>query len=280
MAENSEQSGLTGRGPSRSAALVAACRMLAGELPEHERLIDDPFAHLVVDEAAIEAARADAPLQNVIRLRTRFIDDAIIRFSNARASERPQVVLLGAGLDCRAYRMHLASRFFEVDFPVTLDYKHEVLSGVKPLAPRVATPVDLATEGFIAPLTAAGFDVNNATIIVWEGVSMYLDHDAAEQVVAQMAQAVAPGGQVVADYAEMSWFKGSDFERSTAPIAERLIGGGEPLRSGLRDVRATFDRYGFDIIEDIATEDLRERYDLGPQRRHYPARMLLAERRF
>ena len=47
------------RGPSRSAKLVAACRMLAAELPEHERLIDDPFAHLVVDDRAVAAARAD-----------------------------------------------------------------------------------------------------------------------------------------------------------------------------------------------------------------------------
>ena len=50
--------------------LVAACRMLADDLPQHERLISDPFARLICDERAIEQARNDEPLQQVIRLRT------------------------------------------------------------------------------------------------------------------------------------------------------------------------------------------------------------------
>ena len=52
--------------------------MLAAELPEPERLIDDPFARLVVDDRAVAAARADENLQNTLRLRTRYIDDAVI----------------------------------------------------------------------------------------------------------------------------------------------------------------------------------------------------------
>jgi O-methyltransferase involved in polyketide biosynthesis len=47
------------RGPSRSAALVAACRLLAADQPEAERIVDDPFARLLVDDDAIAAARAE-----------------------------------------------------------------------------------------------------------------------------------------------------------------------------------------------------------------------------
>jgi methyltransferase (TIGR00027 family) len=253
--------------------------MLASEQPADERLIDDPFAHLVVDDAAVEAARADPDLQNVIRLRTRYIDDAVVTFVIAHLVDRPQVLLLGAGLDARAYRMHVTASFFEVDFPATLEYKAEALAEVDPLARRVAVPVDLANEGFVEPLLAAGFDRVAATIIVWEGVSMYLDPDTAEGVVAQMADAVPPGSQVVADYAEMSWFKGSDFERATEPIAKDLSRGGEPLKAGLRDVHRTFLHHGFDLVDDVATEDLRRRYGLDPLPRHYPARMLTAQRR-
>jgi methyltransferase (TIGR00027 family) len=253
--------------------------MLAAELPDDERLIDDPFARLVVDDAAIAAARADTNLQNVIRLRTRYLDDAIVDFVAAHGSSRPQVLLLGAGFDARAHRLGVAATFFEVDFAATLDDKAAVLEGLEPLAPRIAVPVDLAAQRFVEPLADAGFDRSVPTLIVWEGVSMYLDPDEAEGVVAQMAESVPPGSRIVADYAEMSWFKGSDYERATESISRDLRRGGEPLKAGLRDMHATLDRYGFDVLDDEATEDLRPRYGLAALPRHYPTRMVTAQRR-
>ena len=168
---------------------------------------------------------------------------------------------------------------FEVDFPATLDYKADALAGVEPLARRIAVPVDLAEDGFVEPLVEAGFDRRAPTIVVWEGVSMYLDPQTADDVVAQMSEAVPPGSQLVADYAEMSWFRGSDFERTTRSISTDLRRGGEPLRAGLDDVHATLEQHGFDVIDDEATEDLRPRYGLEPLPRHYPTRMLTAQRR-
>ena len=151
--------------------------MLAAELPEHERLIDDPFARLVVDDRAIAAARADENLQNTLRLRTRYIDDAVITFATRHATQDPQVLLLGAGFDARAYRLDVPAAYFEVDFPATLDDKAELLAAHTPVRPRTAVPVDLAERGFVEPLVDAGFRTDRPTIVVWEGVSMYLDAD-------------------------------------------------------------------------------------------------------
>ena len=253
--------------------------MLAAELPAPERLIDDPFARLVVDAASVAAARADLPLQNVIRLRTRYIDDAVEAFVAAHAGGHPQVLLLGAGLDARAYRLDLGATFFEVDFPATLELKASALAGHEPSSPRVAVPVDLAASRFVEPLIGAGFDPDRPAIVVWEGVVNYLDDATAESVVEQVARSLSPGGQLVFDYVEMAWFRGSDFERSTSNISRRLDDGGEPLRAGLADARATLDRNGFDVVDDEAIELLRPRYGLEPGPRHYPARMVTAVRR-
>jgi hypothetical protein len=76
----------------------------------------------------------------------------------------------------------------------------------------------------------------------------------------------------------MSWFKGAAFDRATASISRTLRDGGEPLRGGLADVRGTLARHGLDIVDDVATEDLRPRYGLSPLERHYPTRMLTATR--
>lgn len=274
-----ESSTTPSRGPSRSAKLVAACRMLAAELPEHERLIDDRFAHLVVDERAVEAARADENLQNTLRLRTRYIDDAVITFTTRHASDQPQVLLLGAGFDARAYRLDVPATYFEVDFPATLDDKAELLAGHTPVRPRRAVPVDLAERGFVEPLVEAGFRTDRPTIVVWEGVSMYLDADTAEGVIAQIGAATTAGGTLVADYAEMSWFKGTDLERNTATLADNLSRGGELLKAGARDMHGTLAANGFDVVDDIPAEDLRPRYGLDPRPRFYPGRMITAVKR-
>ncbi len=257
--------------------------MLADELPAAERLIADPYARLLVDDAAIAAARADPALQNVIRLRTRYIDDAVAVFvamsATGNVESRPQVLVLGAGLDARAYRMPVTATFFEVDFPATLALKADLLAGNEPVSPRIEVPVDLAVDSYVGPLVDAGYDPARPTIVVWEGVINYLDGAAAERVVEQISGSVSPGSRLVADYAEMSWFAGSTFERATAVIASRLRDDGEPLRSGIRDMHGTLDRTGFDVIDDVATEDLRPRYGLDPCDRHYPARMVTAQRR-
>jgi methyltransferase (TIGR00027 family) len=253
--------------------------MLAAELPEDERLIEDPFARLVVDERAIAAARADEPLQNTIRLRTRYIDDAVTAFLADHRDDGPQVLLLGAGMDARAYRMDLDADLYEVDFPATLQLKAELLAGHDPKGRRTVVPVDLAERDFVEPLVAAGFDPARPTIVVWEGVINYLDAATAESVVEQIARVLAPEGQLVADYVEMAWFKGSQFERTTTTIAKNLEAGGEPLKAGLPDIHATLDRHDLDVLDDEATEDLRPRYGLAPRERVYPARMITASRR-
>jgi methyltransferase (TIGR00027 family) len=259
--------------------------LLADELPEDERLISDPFARLFVDDAAVAAARADAPLQNVIRLRTRYIDDAVATFvaasttAHAAADGHVQIVLLGAGLDARAFRMDLDATFFEVDFPDTLQAKSDVIdaAAVEPRSPRITVPIDLAASPFADALLGAGFDPTRPTIVVWEGVINYLDDATATAVVTQLADLVAPGGVLVADYVEMSWFRDSA-ERSSAKIARQLRSGGEPLRTGLADVRGTLDRAGFDVVDDEAVEELAPRYGRPSRDRVYPARIFTARK--
>jgi methyltransferase (TIGR00027 family) len=265
------------RGPSRSAALVAACRMLAAELPEHERLIDDPFAHLVADAAAVAAARADEPLQNTLRLRTRYIDDAILAFSAEH--EWAQVLLLGVGFDARPFRLDIDAHFFEVDFPATLRHRSEVFDGIAGQAKRTAVAVDLASEPFAAPLTDAGFKHDHPCVVVWEGVSFYLDTSAAEAVVEGIGALVAPGSMLVADYAEASRPDPSRDVNAIRAASRQLNAGGEPLRSGIHDLRATLRRSGFDLVDDEAIELLRPRYGLAVTERRYPSRIFTALRR-
>ena len=108
---------------------------------------------------------------------------------------------------------------------------------------------------------------------------MYLDPETAEGVIAQIGEATTEGATIVADYAEMSWFKGTELERNTAAISENLGKGGERLKAGVRDMHGTLDANGFDVVDDVPVEALRPRYGLDDRPRFYPARMITAVKR-
>jgi methyltransferase (TIGR00027 family) len=281
MSESPNQAEQTNEGgyrPSRSAMLVAACRALADELPESERLISDPFARHFVDERALEAARADHALQRVIRLRTRYIDECVrVMFaSNANT----QVLLLGAGMDARPLRLDLDVPFFEVDLPDTLAYKQRVFDRLtdRPSCRRTTVGVDLGNAKLRPPLLSAGFDAQRPTLVIWEGVINYLDEAAATATLNELGALLAPDSLLVADYVEMSWYD-EGFRKRTKSVAGVLERGGERLRGGIENMRGALDQAGFDVIDDEAIELLPSRYGATEHPRHYPARILTARKR-
>src|SRR5262249_12138238 len=123
--------------PSRTAAWVAAARAMGAVLPPEARLADDPYG-LRFGGAGAEpppwvgalAVKYVLPLRlwvMYMQVRTRILDDILLAF--VRGGGR-QVVLLGAGYDCRALRFADAlteTTVFEVDHPATQGHKRRVL---------------------------------------------------------------------------------------------------------------------------------------------------------
>ena len=119
--------------------------------------------------------------------RTLAIDDAV------RDHGAAQVVVLGAGLDARAWRMpELAqATVFEVDHPASQRDKQRRLGDLAPTAQRVVpVAVDLEREPLRRPSRQAGFDPALETTWVWEGVVPYLTAEAVEATVAPGRRAV------------------------------------------------------------------------------------------
>src|SRR5262249_27968329 len=117
---------------SDTAQPIAWVRSREAELPTIERLFDDPYAHLFVGAGArSDPARAMLSLPfftTAVRLRTRYLDDAV---RAALAAGHRQLVLLGAGFDCRGLRLPeiaaAGARVLEVDFREQLDHKRRTL---------------------------------------------------------------------------------------------------------------------------------------------------------
>ena len=187
------------------------------------------------------------PFLDMMMLRTAFIDAVIAE------REPAQVVILGAGLDTRAFRLQALSgvRVIEIDHPDTQAYKRRQITQLeKPLAKLSFAPVDF-TQRAVAPLTAAlasaGFDASVPTLWIWEGVIMYLDDQALRRTLSELRELSAPGSTLLAHYHEPNRRVARDAVKNV--ILSVL---GEPQR-GLRErdiMRAELERAGFHVTED------------------------------
>ncbi|MEU8344389.1 class I SAM-dependent methyltransferase [Spirillospora sp. NPDC048832] len=147
---------------------------------------------------AVESVRACA---EVVVPRTVLIDEAVA--AAVKGQDGMQVVLLGAGLDGRPWRLPAleGATVFCVDHPATQADARERADGLTPVAGRlVFAPVDLTTEPLDAALEAAGHDREAPTVWVWEGVVPYLRKAEVAATATAVAQRSAPGSVLVVNY--------------------------------------------------------------------------------
>jgi methyltransferase (TIGR00027 family) len=134
-------------------------------------------------------------------LRTAAIDAALQR---AIADGCDQLVILGAGLDARAWRMpdlH-ATDVYEVDHPSTQAGKRDAAGELPQRARSVAfVAVDFERERVGERLAAHGHDVTRPTAWIWEGVTPYLHPSAIAQTLDDVATRSAAASVLMMTYA-------------------------------------------------------------------------------
>jgi methyltransferase (TIGR00027 family) len=127
-----------------------------------------------------------------VTVRTRFLDDLVL---DACAGGCRQVVILGAGLDARAFRLAWPDglRVFELDLAGVLEFKEQVVRAEawRPSCERITVPVDLS-EDWTRPLGDAGFDAGAPVAWLAEGVLAYLSPQASNSLVVRAAELSVP----------------------------------------------------------------------------------------
>ncbi len=255
--------------PSRTAIWVALWRGVARF--EKPAIVSDSFADALVPmpyRPVLDVARAlprtsgavlgvlDWASQGLSRhmaLRTRAIDDAI---EDAVRKGARQLVLLGAGLDARAWRMDAlrTCTVFEVDHPSTQAYKRANAGGLTPTARRVAfVDVDFERQDVGTRLREAGHDRASPSIFVWEGVTMYLTREAIDATLAAVSRASPPGSTLA-----MTYHSGQHI----APLSLLVRAVREPFVSIFSpvEVAALLAPHGFSVTQDESDPEWRQRY--------------------
>lgn len=251
--------------PSRTAMMVALWRSLADagvtsvpgfRDPGAAKLLGGrlwPFLQRQLLKACLDPrqptrARLEPWVDGLI-LRVAFIDAVL-----AEVAPR-QVVILGAGLDTRAWRLPALRGVpvFEVDHPATQGYKraHAGVLGA-PLADLRYVAVDFTRDDLGRRLREAGHDGALPTLWIWEGVTMYLGDAALRSTLAVVRAGSAPGSRLLVHYHEGE-------PRLRARNLRKLMFSlfGEP-QIGLRSrqvMRAELTGAGFTLLEDAGLDE-------------------------
>jgi methyltransferase (TIGR00027 family) len=161
--------------------------------------------------------------------RSRYVED---RLAEAVASGVTQYVVLGAGLDTFAYRNSFTSlQVFEVDFPATQAWKHEMLQAAGIELPENLTfvPLDFEHKALAAALAEAGFNGHQAAFFGWLGVVPYLTLDAFRATLRTVA-ALPAGSAVSLDYARAPETLSPPGRKAFDALAGRVAAAGEPFQ--------------------------------------------------
>jgi len=177
------------------ALIMAAKRALETERPD--RLFDDPFAaRLAGEELLAMKARYQrqfgpnyatkvASAIRFVAIRTRFFDDFLLA-ANYRVR---QIVILGAGMDARAFRLPWLpeTHLYEIDRAEVMQPKNELLQTAKAKSHRHAIAIDLSQD-WCRELLNQGYQPLQPTIWLMEGVLMYLNKTEVRQTIANISQ--------------------------------------------------------------------------------------------
>ena len=196
-------------------------------------------------------------------LRKRRMEEAV---REGLAAGARQVVVLGAGFDTLAWRLHRefpTVSFWELDHPATQKAKRAALAAREPLGDLHFATLNLASAGLSeALLSIPAYQVGAATVFAAEGLLMYLEPERVLGVFQDAHEASGPGSRFAFTFLEPQADGRTGFARSSLFVDWWLRRRGEPFRWGLSrgEMEAFLAGRGWRLQETILPSDLRLRY--------------------
>jgi methyltransferase (TIGR00027 family) len=256
-------------------------------LPAAQRIVRDEEAFFLLPAAGRLTVRACRwrPLRNWMLdlaekkapgvygglvCRKRYFDE---RVTEAIEDGIEAMVVLGAGLDTRSYRLATARGVSarEVDLPANSEYKRARLLERFGRVPEHLTLIALDFEkGTLADaLAAASFRMEQRTMFIWEGVTQYLTEDAVRRTMAFLAQAAA-GSRFAFTYVCRDFIEGTNLYGAEA-IHERFLGKEKLWHFGLapEEVAGFLREYGWTERDQAGPAEMAARY-VAPTGRQLP----------
>jgi methyltransferase (TIGR00027 family) len=262
------------RQASVTAQGIAFVRMVESGKPEGERICTDPLARHLISPAFywlgklfINYAERKGPgVQAFLATRCRYVDDYL---HECLAAGIEQLVILGAGLDSRTYRIKgLEGRVkvFEVDHPATQAVKLAKLKRILGELPAHVTfvPIDFDAET-LDKLFDFGYNRQGKTLFIWEGVVYYLTAEAVDQTLSFVSRNSGAGSSIIFDYMYASALTAAQKRAEVVRMRRAQRYTGEGLVFGIEEgqIEAFLQARGYAQIRNMSSADLKEVYLTG-----------------
>lgn len=217
---------------------LGAAGSRAKETASERPLVRDPYAQLFVEVADAQGLMSPLYSDDDVLARLEDIDPLLVRqlmaqsayvasrtkwfddfFAAAQAAGLHQAVILGAGLDTRAWRLPWASdsAVFEIDQPEVLKFKTQVLlsHNVQPTCRYVPLGVDLRKD-WPKALCDKGFNPQLPTAWTAEGLLAYLPADAQDLLFERIQTLSKQGSRIAVDVTGAEFFEPENLTRLSA----------------------------------------------------------------
>jgi methyltransferase (TIGR00027 family) len=256
---------------------IAAIRAVESSKPPEQRICYDPLARRLVSPlfyyltrifAGYGGWRAPGTIEYVLA-RTRYIDDYLRACLDNGID---QLVILGAGLDSRAYRFEQLKghvEVFEVDHPVTQGEKRRKLGSIFGGLPEHVSfvPIDFNAES-LDKLCDSGYHKERRTLFIWEGVTYYLTAEAVDSTLGFVVVNSGEASSIIFDYVYASALTASRKRGEIARMQRYQRFTGEGLTFGIEEgkIEEFLGGRGYTQIETVTSEDLKRAYFAGANR--------------
>lgn len=270
----------------KTAFTAATGRLLEQYQPAETRLFNDPilkifFSKAILFQMNIKIFRDMQILMSnflskgvlgALLGRTKYIDDAV---TEAIANNIDQLVILGAGLDTRPYRISGIDRvkIVEVDLAIMQNFKKEKLKehlGALPVNITFA-PIDFNSQSLDEVLTSNELDFTRPILFIWEGVTQYITAEAVRNTLRFIAKAPS-GSMLVFSYVLKSVINKNYNAEETETMLDFFQSKNQSWIFGLdpSSINDFIAEFNLTLVEEVSAPYYQENY-FKPLKRHLEA---------
>jgi methyltransferase (TIGR00027 family) len=237
--------------------------------PDHMAEIFLPaFAKVILNVPVLRKAFmskvAPSGIYEYVIARTKLLDET---FLDGLAKGVCQIVILGAGMDTRALRFaskNQGTKIIELDIEKTQHPKIEILNRKKVELPDelVFASIDFNKQRLSDVLMIAGYQRDQLSLFLWEGVTMYLNSDAVDGTLTFIRESTQKGSRVTFDYIFGSVLRQENKFYGEKEIFDTVSRAGEGWTFGIEEgkIEEYLTERGFKMMSHFTPSELEERY--------------------
>lgn len=212
-------------------------------------LIIDPLSELLAGdfkeylEKHVRYSKMDYPIVRSYFIEKKFLTQWCERWKDA------QIVILGAGLDTRAYRFKPLKQnnhtIYEIDLSEIIEYKEKILRKYTPLCNLKRISADLSKRNWNYKLKNAGYSNKLPTFWILEGLVYYIELEKVKELFKIIFNLSKLESQIFVDLMQRSrWFKSNQslYQNTTDPFTKHFKWG-----MNIKSIPGFFSDLGFNV---------------------------------